>query len=160
MAPSLHSGLQLCNLTCSCDLIVPDNQASIWSEPPVSVWWSFHSLACPPSYFFINNHNLSPPPDFILKDKLAHPSQINHTPPYIRTYNVPWAAKVKGVVVQRPHVLLCMLLNTTSYFVVLHLKCPAWQQCEGEEVNDYGHFNAILFCWQMFQHNSVVRFTF
>lgn len=62
------------------------------------MWWSFHSLACVPSYLFINNNTFFPPPGFIL----GSPSQINHIPPYISTCSVPWAAKVSGTVVELP----------------------------------------------------------
>lgn len=83
----------------------------------------FHSAACPPSYSFINNNNLSRPPDLILMDKLAHPSRINHTPPYIRTYSVPWAVKVKGLVVQPPPPPPCPFVHAVEHnfiFCALH----------------------------------------
>lgn len=103
----------------ACDLIVSDNRVTLWCEPPVSVWCSFHSPAWLPAYFSINNANLSSPSDFILGPASRTNLPVSHEQP-------------------RWEVLLNAAERWTRYCVVLDFKCHAGSL---KARMYYAHFN-------------------
>lgn len=139
---------------------VLDNQPAISCEPPATVWWwSYHSLACLPSYLFINNNILfSPPPPpsgFILDP----PAQINHIPPYSRTPLVSHQQPRWETLLYSSCVLLVRFLRWTQPHILLsYVSSVLAGQCEGEDDIYNGHSDARFHSWQICHHHSAVLF--